>query len=122
MIIIENLNSLSISVSDLDDSISFYKDIFGFDIIERQSGSDEAIMQMGEIILRLCQVADLSDDLRKENYFTFYVDEEDFDDALEEIEENELEIVYGPENLRNGRQIIICDPDGNRMGLSSISR
>ncbi len=122
MIIIEELYSLSLSVADLDDSISFYKDIFGFDIVERQSGSDEALMQMGDIFLRLCQVSDISKDGREENYFTFYVDEEDFDDALDEIEENDLEVVYGPENIRNGRKVIFMDPDNNRIGLCSVKK
>ncbi|MFW5808535.1 MAG: VOC family protein [Spirochaetota bacterium] len=122
MIIIEKLYSISISTADLEDSVTFYKDIFGFDVIERQSGSSEALMQMGEIILRLSQVDPLQDIAREENYFTFYVDEDDFDDALEEIEENELDIVYGPENIRNGRKIVILDPDGNRIGLTSVSK
>jgi predicted enzyme related to lactoylglutathione lyase len=122
MIIIEKMYNISLSVSDIEKSITFYKDILGFDIVEKQSGSDEAILQMGEIVLRLCQISSLPELMRIENYVTFYVDDDDFDDALEEIEENKIDIIYGPENIRNGRNVIITDIDGNRIGLCSVSK
>lgn len=121
MIIIEKMHSISLSVTNLDDAVDFYKEIFGFDVIERQSGSDEVLMQMSDIVIRLLLVEDLEDNSRVENYVTFYIDEDDFDDALDEIEANELDVVYGPENVRNGRKVIVADPFDNRIGLTSVS-
>ena len=129
MIIIERLQEISFAVSNLENSISFYKDIFGFDIVEWQGGSKEVRMQMGDINLRLCEVENYSVAEESENYLTFYVDDDDFDDAVDEIEENEIAIVFGPDNIRNGsdntkngRKVVILDPDGNRLGLTTINR
>jgi len=46
------------------------------------------------------------------------VDEEDFEDAVEEIQEREIEIVFGPENIRKGKTVVFLDPDGNQIELS----
>ncbi|MDA3900841.1 MAG: VOC family protein [Spirochaetes bacterium] len=121
MIIIEKLYNISFAVSNLENAISFYKDIFGFDIVEWQSGSKEVCMQMGDINLRLCEVEKITEPDNSENYVTFYVDEDDFDDALDEIDENNITVIYGPENIRSGRRILVLDPDGNRLGLTTIN-
>jgi metallothiol transferase len=117
MVIIENMDHISLAVSDIERSISFYKDLFGFDLVEKQSGSSEAYLQVGEIKLRLNQVEEDLTAQNNDSYVAFYVDEDDFDDAIDEIEAGSVEIVYGPENIRNGQKVIISDPDGNKIGL-----
>lgn len=119
MIIIERIDHISIPVSDLEKSIEFYKEFLGFEIIEKQSGSSEAILQVADVKLRLLQTEEKLDGQLDDNYICLYVDEDDFDDALEEIESNNIEIIYGPENIRNGRKVIIKDLDGNTIGLCS---
>lgn len=118
MIIIESLNYVSISVSDIENSVKFYKDMFEFDVVEKQSGSKEAVLQIGEFYLRLCQIENFSKNSRDEDFLCFTVDEDDFDDILDEVEENSIPVVFGPENIRNGQKIVITDPDGNKIALS----
>ena len=119
MIIIENIDHISLAVSDIEASIEFYRENFGFDLIEHVSGSPEAVLQVGEIRLRL-----ISGDKGEKGagYVAFYVDEEDFEDALEEVDEAELEVVSGPESIKGGKRIIIADPDGNRIALCSSAK
>ncbi len=121
MIIIESLNYVSISVSDIENSVKFYKDLFEFDVLEKQSGSKEAVLQIGDFLLRLCQIDDYSKNSRKEDYLCFTVDEDDFEDIIDEVEESKIPVVFGPENIRNGQKIIISDPDGNKIALSYVS-
>ena len=78
-----------------------------------------AVLQVGEIRLRLVS-GDKGE--KGSGYVAFYVDEEDFEDALEEVDEAELEVVSGPESIKGGKRIIIADPDGNRIALCSSAK
>ena len=42
----------------------------------------------------------------------------DFEDAVDEIQEKEIEIVFGPEDIRKGKTVVFLDPDGNQIELS----
>ncbi|MFC1668867.1 VOC family protein [Spirochaetota bacterium] len=118
MIVIEGINHIGISSSNLDQSINFYKDMFDFELLDKLSGPGEAVMKMNEILITLYEVEGYKGQEDSKNCISFYVDEEDFEDALEEISENEIEIVYGPENIRNGKTVVFLDPDNNRIELS----
>ena len=118
MIIIEGTNHIGITVSNLEDGIQFYKDYFDFEVVEKLSNSGQAFMKMGDIVIALYEVDGYKNDPESETRISFYVDEEDFEDALEEIEDSELEIVYGPENIRNGQTVVFLDMDGNKIELS----
>jgi catechol 2,3-dioxygenase-like lactoylglutathione lyase family enzyme len=114
MIIIENIDHISFPVSDMDRSIEFYREVFGFDVVEHMSGSPDALLQVGDIRLRL----QLDKNAKGEGgYVAFYVDEEDFEDALDEIEENGIETLSAAEEYRGGKRIVVLDPDGNKIGL-----
>jgi len=56
MIVIESLNHIGITVSDLDNSIRFYKELFDFDIIENISNAGQAFLKMGDIMLNLMRL------------------------------------------------------------------
>jgi metallothiol transferase len=114
MIIIENIDHICLAVSDIEKSIEFYRDYFGFDIIEHLNGTPEAILQVGDIRVRLISENEKN---KSGGYVAFYVDEEDFEDALEEIEENSIEIATETEEYRGGKRVVIIDPSGNRIAL-----
>ena len=73
---------------------------------------------MGDIILILQQSDGFAASTDSKACFSFFIDEEDFDDAVEELEDSEIEIVYGPENIRKGKTVIFADPDQNKIELS----
>ncbi len=114
MIVIENIDHVCLAVNDIEKSIEFYRDFFGFDVVEHMSGSPDALLQVGDIRLKL-----ESDDAKgKSNgYVAFYVDDEDFEDAMDEIEENGITVVSGPEDFRGGKRVIIQDNSGNKVAL-----
>jgi len=118
MIVIESLNYIVITVSDLDRSVKFYKDLFDFDVAENISNAGQAFLKMGDMVISLVEVAGYKNSGNSKNCISFYVDEEDFDDAIDEIEEIGLKIVFGPENIRKGQRVIFEDPDGNHIELS----
>ena len=117
MIVIENLDHIGLCVSNLDRAIEFYKELFGFDVVEKITNSHEAFVRVGDIVICIKEVDGYKAGASK-NYVTFYVDEEDFEDAVEELAENDIEIVQGPENIRGGKTLVFADPDGNLIGLT----
>ena len=118
MIVIESINHIGITVSNVEESINFYKDLFDFEVIEKISNSGQAFLKMGDITISLYEVEGYKTDGVSQNRISFYVDEEDFEDALDELEEMGIKIVYGPENIRNGQTVVFLDPDGNNIELS----
>ena len=112
MIIIESVNHIGLTVSDLEKSIKFYKDVFDFEVIDKLSTSGIAYLKMTDIIIGLFEEEDFEGDSNSNNRLSFFVDEEDFDDAVEELKELEVNIIHGPENLRNGQSVVFQDLDG----------
>lgn len=118
MIVIESLNHISLTVSDLEKSVKFYKELFDFEVIEQISGKGQAFLRMGDILISLNEVDGYKSQQNSKNCITFYIDEEDFEDAIDELKDNEIKIIYGPENIRNGQSVIFLDPDGNHIELA----
>ncbi len=118
MIIIESINHIGITVSNLERSVNFYKEMFDFEVVESAGGADQAFLKMGDILISLSEVSEYKSPAESKNCISFFVDEEDFEDALDELEEKNIKIVHGPENIRNGKSVIFLDPDDNRIEIS----
>lgn len=117
MIVIESINNVCVTVSDIKRAVDFYKDLFDFDVVEKQ-GAGYVYLKMGEMVIALHEQEGFANTANSGYSISFFVDEDDFDDALESLEEKNIPIVYGPENIRNGQAVIFADPDGNRIELS----
>lgn len=118
MIIIESIDHIGLTVSNLDNSIEFYKELFDFELIHSISNSNNAFIRVGDILIGLTEDEDYKCQNGSNNRICFFIDEEDFEDALEELEERGIPISYGPENIRKGKLVVFCDPDGNQIQLS----
>jgi catechol 2,3-dioxygenase-like lactoylglutathione lyase family enzyme len=118
MIVIESINHIGITVSDLDRSIKFYRDLFDFETIEKLGSTGVAYLRVADMVIGLYESGSYKGSEDSRNKISFFVDEEDFDDAVEELKNLDVTIVHGPENLRNGQSVIFLDPDGNQIELS----
>ncbi len=118
MIVIESINHVGLTVSNMEKSVKFYKELFDFEIMDKYTTPDQTILRMGDIILTLQQSDGFSAPSESKTCFSFYVDEEDFDDAVDELEDSEISIVYGPENIRKGKTVVFTDPDQNKIELA----
>lgn len=118
MIVIEGINYIGLTVSDLEVSTKFYRELFDFDVVDKMSGAGQAFLRMGEMLIALNEEEGFKSPENSGYAISFFVDEEDFDDALEELEEKEINVVHGPENIRNGQTVVFIDPDGNKIELS----
>ncbi len=118
MIVIECVNHIGITVSNLEESVKFYRDIFDFEVIDKASAPGLTFMRVADITIGLYEAPGYKSSENSKSRISFYVDEEDFEDAVEELEERNLQIAYGPENLRKGQTVVFLDPDGNQIELS----
>ncbi len=116
MIVIESINHMGITVSNLENSIQFYKELFDFEVVE--NNSKEAFIKEGDILLSLHENENYKNQDETNNRICFFIDEDDFDDAVDELKEKEIEIVHGPENIRDGQSVVFLDPDANQIELS----
>jgi metallothiol transferase len=117
MIVIESIDHIGLSVSKLDRSIEFYRDLFDFEVIEKMSSSREAFIKVGEIVIGLYEVEGYRHQKGTKNHISLYIDEEDFDDAVDELKDKNITIIFGPENIRNGKSVVFADPDDNQIEL-----
>jgi catechol 2,3-dioxygenase-like lactoylglutathione lyase family enzyme len=117
MIVIESINHIGITVSNLEESTKFYRELFDFDLIDKASGPGLAFMRVADISIGLYEAPGFKNSNAKHR-IAFYVDEEDFEDAIDELNEREIEITHGPENIRKGKMVVFLDPDGNQIELS----
>ena len=118
MIVIESVNHIGITVSNLEESVKFYRELFDFEIIDKASAPGVAFMRVTDITIGLYEEHGYKNSNSSKHRISFYVDEEDFEDAVDELEDRNLQIVYGPENLRKGKTVVFLDPDGNQIELS----
>ncbi|MCX7678204.1 MAG: VOC family protein [Spirochaetes bacterium] len=117
MIVIESVDHVGITVSNLERSIEFYRELFDFEIIEKFSDARQAFLRVGDIVLGLYEIEGYKNQSGTKNHISFYIDEEDFEDAIDEIKERDIPIVFGPDNLRKGKSVVFLDPDGNQIEL-----
>lgn len=126
MIAINTIDHINIKINDLNESIQFYQNVFGFEVKEREvsqmSGNEYAIVGLSsKLFIVLCQ--DKSD-LSESRLNHFGINVVDFDNSLKVIEKlgvpvNEYGIPGGVINYPKSRSIYIQDPDGNEIELSS---
>jgi catechol 2,3-dioxygenase-like lactoylglutathione lyase family enzyme len=117
MIVIENIDHFGLSVSNLEKSVQFYKDLFDFEVIDKISTPGQAFIKVGDIVIGLYETDGYKCQAGTKNHISFYIDEDDFEDAVDELQEHEIPIVFGPENLRKGQSVVFLDPDGNQIEL-----
>lgn len=115
MIVIESINYIGLTVSNLENSVRFYRDLFDFEVIE--NNPKQAFIREGDIIISLNESENYKNETGAKNMVSFFLDEDDFDDAVDEIKEKNLPIISGPENIRKGQRIVFADPDGNHIEL-----
>ncbi len=117
MIVIESVDHVGLTVSNLDRAIEFYRDLFDFEILEKFGDTRQAFLRVGDIVIGLYEIEGYKNQEGTKNHLSFYIDEEDFEDAVDEINEKEIPIVFGPDNLRKGKSVVFLDPDGNQIEL-----
>ena len=113
MIVVESLQNISLPTTDLKKSIEFYTLLFDFDLVEENESY--AVMRFDNLNIKVVQGTAAQESNMP--IISFILDVDDFTDALQELESNEIKIVTGPTETEKGENLMIHDPGGNLIEL-----
>ena len=111
---IKGLNHITFSVSDLEKSISFYKNVFKAQILVK--GKKLAYFDLNGIWLALNEEKNIPRTEIYDSYthISFSIEESDFKKIVKKLEELDVHILEGRKrNIREGKSIYFRDPDGH---------
>jgi len=111
------LDHVGLNVADLDESIAFYQEMFGFPVIAKWDTPKQAFVGTGSIVLGLMETPNHDFRAYTMAHLAFPCDEADFPKIVERVNAMGLEIVSGPKEQRGGKTILFCDPSGNILEI-----
>lgn len=104
---------VGLNVLDLDASIDFYRELFGFSSIERWDEPKQAFVGSQEAVLGLMEAPNYDYRGYTMAHLAFPCNPADFPEIVAKIRRMGLEIVSGPKPQRGGETVLFRDPSGN---------
>lgn len=115
--ILEKLDHVGLNVADLDESIKFYRDLFGFRVIYRWDSPRQALVSDDQIVLGLMEHKDYDFERFTLAHVALCCKKEHFAEFVREVQAREAEVVSGPHPQRGGESILFRDPSGNLVEI-----
>jgi catechol 2,3-dioxygenase-like lactoylglutathione lyase family enzyme len=109
----QQFDHIGLNVTDLDTSIAFYQDLFGFVVLEKWDDPKQAFISAGSAVLGLMEVANYDFSLYTMAHIAFPCQQNEFADIVAKVKSLDLAIVSGPKTQRGGETILFRDPSGN---------
>lgn len=115
---IKSINHICYSVSNLDNSIRFYKDILCGELLV--SGKTTAYLDIGGLWVALNEEKDIPRNEIQYSYThtAFVIEESEYNSWYQWLKKNNVNILEGrTRNLRDKQSIYFTDPDGHKLEL-----
>lgn len=113
------IDHINMTVKDLEESIKFYHDLFGFIVLKEQLEENSKIIGDASVKLCLYEGEDAGD---RKGIAHFGLNVEDFPAAVARCKELGVTILYGGElEWENSRSLYIEDPNGYHIELSEVA-
>ena len=113
----KQLDHVGLNVLDLDKSIAFYQELFGFTVIEKWDNPKQAFVGANNAVLGLIEMPSYDYRTYTMAHVAFPCNQADFPNIIEKIDSLGLEIVSGPKEQRGGETILFRDPSGNILEI-----
>ncbi len=113
---VKGLNHITFSVSDLDQSIQFYQDVFDSRLLVK--GRSTAYFDLNGMWLALNKEKDIPRNEIHQSYthIAFTIEDSDFNTVYDTLEKLEVNILTGrPRDERNKKSIYFTDLDGHKF-------
>ena len=112
---IENrFDHVGLNVIDLDASIVFLRDMFGFEVIQRWDSPRQAFVGKDGVVLGVMEVKEYDFTKQTMAHIAFPCRKEDFASVVvERVKRLKAPIVSGPKAQMEGETILFRDPSGN---------
>ena len=111
-----SIDHVNMSVKNLDESVKFYQDLFGFELKKDQADRKSKII--GNDSIKLCLYEDPDMDLGN-GFQHFGLHIENFNEIVAKCREMNIKMPYGVVEWENSRSVYINDPNGYEIDLSS---
>jgi len=118
-----SIDHVNMKVKDLEKSVKFYKDLFGFEIKQEENPNkiDAPSKIIGNDTIKLCmyEVSDMSPE-GGIAHFGFNI--ANFDKVITKCEELGVQILYGGiVDWETSRSVYVVDPSGYEIELGEVS-
>ncbi|WP_416235974.1 FosM family fosfomycin resistance protein [Psychrobacillus psychrodurans] len=113
---VKGLNHFLFSVSNLDNSIAFYQNVFDAKLLVK--GRSTAYFDLNGIWLALNEEKDIPRNEISQSYthIAFSINEEEFDNMFERLENLNVNILPGRQRVeKDKKSIYFTDPDGHKF-------
>ena len=114
------IDHLNLDVKNLDQTVEFYKKLFGFNVLKEQPEENSKIIGNEHVKLCLYQKNEF-DHFEKNgfNHFGFHI--KNFEDVIKKCTEHDIELYYGGTiEWERSSSIYIKDPNGYEIELAKV--
>lgn len=114
---VQGFSHVTINVKDLARSLRFYVDVLGMELVHR--GRKDAYLEWGTAWICLQERPDMAEQRPQigVDHVAFFIDEQDFAEAVEQLKANNVTIVREPIRRGRGLSVNFLDPDGTQLEL-----
>ena len=113
-----SLDHVNMTVKDLEESVIFYGELFGF--VEKKDQPEQTSKIIGNENIKLCLYEDASLEIGDGlNHFGFHV--ENFEEIVEKCQSMDIVMPYGVVKWEKSRSVYIVDPNGYEVELSELN-
>lgn len=112
-------NLATIIAEDIEESIEFYRDVLGFELIRKFYNESGGLCLMKSPDGASIELIDSK--AFPTGFWSLGMEVDDFDVAIDDLKEKGMKFIYGPEDLPLGKLAGMEDPNGIKIMVLSLS-